>query len=234
MTAIHLINRLSSRILGMKSPLELLEEKYPEVKLKTGLLVKLFGCIGYVYSPAHRTDKWSTKGLKCVFVGYLTTQKGYKLYHPITKKYIVSKDVVFDENQFFYKPIRHIRPTPTSDVTNSSYLLTSENNPNHTDNQDLNSSPHSIPPLQTSLSEISSPKEVCNLHPSLDHRNPSPKGKETIIEEDSEVIVPYPKCYEQKRKTQQIEPPCAENNLNKGTMCLRNNLNVIPIIIWLS
>ena len=149
MTAIHLINRLSSRILGMKSPLQLLEEKYPKVKLKTGLPVKIFGCIGYVYSPAHRTDKWSTKGLKCVFVGYSTTQKGYKLY-------IVSKDVVFDENQFFYKPIRHIRSTPTSDVTNSSDLLgqkseSSDNSPNHTDNQDLNISPHSIPPLQTSL-----------------------------------------------------------------------------------
>ena len=160
--------------------------------------MKIFGCIGYVYSPAHRTDKWSTKGLKCVFVGYSTTQKGYKLY-------IVSKDVVFDENQFFYKPIRHIRSTPTSDVTNSSDLLgqkseSSDNSPNHTDNQDLNISPHSIPPLQTSLTQISSPKEVCNLHPSLDHHNPSQKREETIIAEDSEVIVPYPKYFERKRK----------------------------------
>ena len=101
MTAIHLINRLPSRILGMKSPLELLEAQYPKVRLKTGLPVKIFGCIGYVYSSAHRLDKWSTKSLKCVFVGYSTTQKGYKLYHPLTKKYIVSKDVVFDERQFF-------------------------------------------------------------------------------------------------------------------------------------
>ena len=214
MTAIHFINRLPSRILGMKSPLELLEKKYPEVKLKTGLPVKIFGCIGYVYSSAHRTDKWSTKGLKCVFVGYSTTQKGYKLYHPITKKYIVSKDVVFDENQFFYKPIRHIQSTPTSDVTNSSDLLgqqseSLDNSPNHNDNQDI--SPHSIPPLQTSLTEISSPKEVCNLHPSLDHHNPSQKGEETITVEDSEVIVPYPKYYERKKKKQQIEPPHAEN-----------------------
>ena len=84
-------------------------------------------------------------------------------------------------------------------MTNSSDLLgqqseSSDNNPNHNDNQDI--SPHSIPLLQTSLTEISSPKEVCNLHPSLDHHNPSQKGEETITVEDSEVIVPYPKYYE--------------------------------------
>ena len=49
MTATHLINRLPSSILGMKIPLELLEEKYPAVRLKIGLPVKIFGCIGYIH-----------------------------------------------------------------------------------------------------------------------------------------------------------------------------------------
>ena len=57
MTAIHLINRLPSRILDMKSPVELLEGKYPDVCLKTGLPVKIFGCVGYAYSPNHKLDK---------------------------------------------------------------------------------------------------------------------------------------------------------------------------------
>ena len=57
MTAIHLISRLPSRILGMKSPLELLEVQYPAVRLKTSSPVKIFGCIGYVYSSAHRLVK---------------------------------------------------------------------------------------------------------------------------------------------------------------------------------
>ena len=101
MTAIHLINRFPSIILGMKSPLELLEAQYPVVRLKTSLLVKIFGSIGYVYSSAHWLDQWSTKSLKCLSVDYSTSQKGYKLYHPLTKKYIVSIYDVFDERQFF-------------------------------------------------------------------------------------------------------------------------------------
>ena len=107
MTSSHLINRLSSRILNLQSPIEILETFYPFVRLKTGLAVKPFGCIAYVYNPLHRLNKWSSKSLKCVFLGYSPTQKGYKLYHLVTRKYIVSKDVVFDEKVFYYMSTRH-------------------------------------------------------------------------------------------------------------------------------
>ena len=204
MTAIHLINRLPSRILGMKSPLQLLEAQYPTVRLKTGLPVKIFGCIRYVYSSAHQLDKWSTKSLKCVFVGYSTTQKGYNLYHPLTKKYLVSKDVVFDERQFFYKPTPNIGHTSGSDVTQSSDILTSEKFQDKTNNLNLN----------PSLPKVSLPQEVCNLPTTIDPNNwsqESKKGEEPIIETDSEVIVSYPKYYERRKKRQHIENLSAES-----------------------
>ena len=47
MTAVHLINRLPSSTLGLQSPLEILERKYPEARLKTGLPVRIFGCVAY-------------------------------------------------------------------------------------------------------------------------------------------------------------------------------------------
>ena len=50
----------------------------------------------------YKQNKWSHKALKGVFLGYTITQKGYKVYHPITKKYMVSKDVVLDEKTFFF------------------------------------------------------------------------------------------------------------------------------------
>ena len=105
MTAMHLINRLPSKVLSFKSPLELLEECFPTVKLKTGLPVKVFGCVCHVHNPKHKQNKWNAKALKCVFLGYSTTQKGYKVYHPLTRKYIVSKDVLFEEKLFYYKPM---------------------------------------------------------------------------------------------------------------------------------
>ena len=67
----------------------------------------MFGCVAYVHNPTHKTNKWSAKAFKCVFLGYSTTQKRYKLYHPVTRKYLVSKDVVFDETIFYYKSDHH-------------------------------------------------------------------------------------------------------------------------------
>ena len=100
MTAIHLINRLPSKVLDFRSPIDLLEEYFPNIKLKTGLPVKVFGCVCYVHNPKYKQNKWNAKALKCVFLGYSTTQKGYKAYHPLTRKYIVSKDVLFEEKCF--------------------------------------------------------------------------------------------------------------------------------------
>ena len=102
MTAVHLINKLPSSSLEFQSPIGILEKLFPEVRLKTGLPVKIFGCVAYVHNPVHKKNKWSTKGLKCVILWYSNTQKGYKVYHPITRKYMVSKDVIFDEHTFFY------------------------------------------------------------------------------------------------------------------------------------
>ena len=102
MTAVHLINRLPSKTLDLQSPFNILANLYPSVRLKTDLSVKIFGCVAYVHNPTYKKNKWSHKALKCVFLGYSTTQKGYKVYHRITRKYIVSKDVLFDEKTLYY------------------------------------------------------------------------------------------------------------------------------------
>ena len=70
----------------------------------------------------HKKNKWSTKALKCIFLGYSNTQKGYKVYHPITRKYMVSKDVIFDEKNFFY------RPTGSGNLRDIPLIMTSEEN----------------------------------------------------------------------------------------------------------
>lgn len=51
--------------------------------------------------PEARRTKLDDKGKKCIFVGYGDRTIGYKLYNPLTKKNIISRDVVFEEDEMW-------------------------------------------------------------------------------------------------------------------------------------
>ena len=104
MTAIHLINRLLSRTIELKSPIEVMENHFPSVRIKNGLVPDVFGCVSCVYTHRMAVDKRSPKAIKAVFVGYLNTPKGYRCYHPSSRNFFVTKNVVFDEHTFFNQP----------------------------------------------------------------------------------------------------------------------------------
>jgi hypothetical protein len=95
LTSCYLINRLPSRILNNKSPMEILYSR----KFSLSHL-RVFGCVCY----AHIQDsgKLDPRARKCVFIGYSTTKKGYKCFDPITRRLYISRDVVFNENLMFY------------------------------------------------------------------------------------------------------------------------------------
>ncbi|CAL9025584.1 unnamed protein product, partial [Prunus brigantina] len=59
---------------------------------------RIFGCIRYAHIPNEKKSKLDDKGVKCVFIGVSEESKGYKLYNPITQKAIISRDVLFDED----------------------------------------------------------------------------------------------------------------------------------------
>ena len=54
---------------------------------------RVFGCVAFiqVLTPGH--DKLDPHAIKCVFVGYSSTQKNYKCWNP----YVASVDVTFFE-----------------------------------------------------------------------------------------------------------------------------------------
>ncbi|KAM2573952.1 hypothetical protein TB2_005960 [Malus domestica] len=97
MTAAYLINRLPSRVLGFKSPIEIVKNRKVDLSH-----LKVFGCICFVHvQPLHR-DKLDPRATKCIFLGYSSTQKGYKCYNPQLKRLIVSNDVKFHETNSYY------------------------------------------------------------------------------------------------------------------------------------
>ncbi|KAA0048679.1 copia-type polyprotein [Cucumis melo var. makuwa] len=55
--------------------------------------------MAYAHIPDQKRSKLDDKSEKYVFVGYNASSKGYKLYNPVTKKTIISRDVVFDEEE---------------------------------------------------------------------------------------------------------------------------------------
>ena len=43
--------------------------------------------------------KLDNRSQKCIFIGYSEESKAYRLYNPITKKYVISRDVLFKEEE---------------------------------------------------------------------------------------------------------------------------------------
>lgn len=61
--------------------------------------LRTFGCVAYSHIPEQKRNKLDEKSEKTIFIGYSDRSKAYKLYNPITKKTIVSRDVVFEEGK---------------------------------------------------------------------------------------------------------------------------------------
>jgi hypothetical protein len=102
LTSTYLINIIPSRVIGFKSPLNYLSEFFLKNNFHSKIPLRIFRCVTYVHIHKHHRDKLDARALKCVFIGYYITQKGYKCYHPPSKRFLVSKDVTFNENQSFF------------------------------------------------------------------------------------------------------------------------------------
>ena len=57
----------------------------------------MFGCIAYSHNSDEKRGELDDKLEKCIFVGYSENSKAYRLYSPVSKKVIISRDVKFDE-----------------------------------------------------------------------------------------------------------------------------------------
>lgn len=99
LTSAYLIHRMLSKTLGRKSPIETLSPNTTSLQVPP----KIFGCTNFVHIPKHKRDKLGPKAIKCIFVGYHSSQKGYKCYAPGPKGCLfVIMDVSFHEEISFY------------------------------------------------------------------------------------------------------------------------------------
>ncbi|KAH0734949.1 hypothetical protein KY285_010656 [Solanum tuberosum] len=95
LTAVFLINRLSSSVLKMATPFAKLYGEQPDYNS-----LKVFGCRCFPYIKG--SSKFNPKTYPCVFIGYDSLHKVYRCYHPSRRRAYISRHVVFNENTLPY------------------------------------------------------------------------------------------------------------------------------------
>ena len=61
--------------------------------------LRVFGCKAFVHVPKDERSKLDVKTRQCIFIGYGQDEFGYRLYDPVEKKLVRSRDVEFIEDQ---------------------------------------------------------------------------------------------------------------------------------------
>nr|CAI44659.1 OSJNBa0061C06.9 [Oryza sativa Japonica Group] len=100
-TACYLINRSPSYAIDKKTPIEVWSDSpvnYSDLRV--------FGCTAYAHVD---NGKLEPRAIKCIFLGYPSGMKGYKLWCPKTKKVVISRNVVFHESVMLHdKPSTNV------------------------------------------------------------------------------------------------------------------------------
>ncbi|KAL2466148.1 Retrovirus-related pol polyprotein from transposon tnt 1-94 [Abeliophyllum distichum] len=91
--SVHVLNRSPTFIVKNVTPHEAWSRNTPVVSY-----FKIFGSIYYARVLDEKKKKLDDKGVKFVLLGISEESKAYKLYNTLTKKIIISQDVVFDED----------------------------------------------------------------------------------------------------------------------------------------
>lgn len=89
---VYALNRVLTKASPV-TPYEAWYHKKPNLKN-----LRTFGSIAYVHIPKPERKKLDRKSIRCVFVGYSDTQKGYRFWDPASRTVKISRDATFDEH----------------------------------------------------------------------------------------------------------------------------------------
>ncbi|KAL8137841.1 hypothetical protein V2J09_003842 [Rumex salicifolius] len=92
----HVLNRCPALVVLNTTP----EEAWSGVKPSVEHF-KIFGCIGHVHIPDVKRTKLDHKSVKCVFLGFSSESKAFRMFEPLGKKVHISRDVIFEEDKMW-------------------------------------------------------------------------------------------------------------------------------------
>ena len=111
LTAIYLINRLPTPTINNLTPYFKLFNHSPDYHF-----LRSFGCACYPLLHPYNPHKLAFRSKKCVFLGYSPNHRGYRCLDLSTNRVYISRDVVFNEQDF---PAKSMSSVPTPAVNSS-------------------------------------------------------------------------------------------------------------------
>jgi hypothetical protein len=181
-TAVYLLNRCPTKAVWNMTPFEAWSGRNPSVNH-----LKFFGCVCYAQVPKVKRTKLEESSERCIFIGYSSMSKGYRLYNLKTKKVIISRDVVFDENAFWnwQKENVEAKTVPAVILEQKSTSFESEENV-----QSVPNTPSSTPssPSSSSSSPSSTPikiRSLDNVYARCNYCAIEPENFEEAFKEDA-------------------------------------------------
>ena len=160
-TAVYLINRLPTHLLGNNSPYHLVYNQDPQYSL-----LKNFGCTCYPCLRPYSSSKLDSRSERCIFLGYSACHSGYRCLSIASGKLYISRDVVFIEDAYPFKE--------------KSQSISVRSLDNHPSIGLLGSSPIAIDPIHTSQSPQSPYQQLSTRNASiaseLDDTSQSPQS----------------------------------------------------------
>ena len=92
--AVHVMNRSPTLSVKNVTP----EEAWTGIKPCVDHF-RVFGSVAFVHVPDCQRKKLDNKSVKCILLGTSEESKAYRLYDPVNKKVVISRDIVCMENE---------------------------------------------------------------------------------------------------------------------------------------
>lgn len=110
--AVYLINKLPTSVLNFDTPDFHLYNQHPNYRD-----MHIFSCVCFVFLLPHERHKLSAQSVKCAFIGYSISHKGYVCYDPLSHRLRISHHVVLWKSIFLFI---HVASLPK--ITNIPYF----------------------------------------------------------------------------------------------------------------
>ncbi|KAJ0941358.1 putative RNA-directed DNA polymerase [Helianthus annuus] len=199
-TATYLLNRLPTKALDLKTPIQTLST-FSKLPPPLTLQPRIFGCSVFPHIPKINRGKLGPCTEKCVFLGYGPHQKGYRCYSPRRRHMYITLDCDLLEIEFFYTSQHSVQgETENSDtlswlkwtpfqernrITHNESLASHNPNGNIGPTSVTNQDP---PGLVTEVSNSHTHEDSQNIE-SNDHRDIDNHDIEQILQEEQEEQV---------------------------------------------